>query len=320
MDHNYPFPETAITHGGIFHADDVFAFAFLWTINDSIRLVRTNHPSVRESDGNAVVFDIGGGEFDHHTPETVEERPFKDWMTHHEPYSSFGKIVRAYHDYVMSDDEYLRFDRRLCIPIDYADCNGGLWGNAPNTLSDVIASMNGNWDEDNSEKPHRARFLEAATFARGVITRTIDRIKAEGKAAAITENAIDVARIENHDHYVMLDRYTEFVPTFRKSGNESFAWVAYPSLRGGWQIYAPKIGGLNRDALTDDLINYIRIRWGNGVIFIHPAGFTASFVTRGIACEVLDHLQKTWNERNHPDPRSSRPYIQGVIVNGEVMS
>ena len=56
-----------ITHGGTFHPDDVFSTIFMSKIIDTpcvCRLLDTKN--VRE---NAIIYDIGYGEFDHHGPD-----------------------------------------------------------------------------------------------------------------------------------------------------------------------------------------------------------------------------------------------------------
>lgn len=53
----------AITHGGVFHADEVMATVILSHVMPQINLARVF--TVPE-DTNAVVYDIGGGKFDHH--------------------------------------------------------------------------------------------------------------------------------------------------------------------------------------------------------------------------------------------------------------
>ena len=57
-----------VTHGGKFHPDEIFATVILSKILTNIRLIRVNEVTgtMRESIGNKLVYDIGGGEFDHH--------------------------------------------------------------------------------------------------------------------------------------------------------------------------------------------------------------------------------------------------------------
>ena len=53
----------AFTHGGKFHADDVFSAALLFYINPKITILRGNRVP---DDFDGIVFDIGRGAYDHH--------------------------------------------------------------------------------------------------------------------------------------------------------------------------------------------------------------------------------------------------------------
>ena len=74
----FKIPRVMITHSGVHHADEVFAYGLLKLINPNIDLIRTSQitDQYREMEkiGQAIIVDIGGGEFDHHTDETVEYR------------------------------------------------------------------------------------------------------------------------------------------------------------------------------------------------------------------------------------------------------
>ena len=75
----------AFTHGGKFHADDVFSAALLLYLNPEITITRGN--KVPE-DYDGIVFDIGRGEFDHHQKDSrVRENGV--------PYAAFGLLLRA---------------------------------------------------------------------------------------------------------------------------------------------------------------------------------------------------------------------------------
>lgn len=50
----------AMTHGGKFHADDVFSAALLKIVNPQINIVRTFQIP---DDFNRIVFDIGAGKY-----------------------------------------------------------------------------------------------------------------------------------------------------------------------------------------------------------------------------------------------------------------
>ena len=55
-----------ITHSGTFHPDDVFSTMFMSRIIENPVVCRTNTPE--EANQNAIIYDIGYGEFDHHGP------------------------------------------------------------------------------------------------------------------------------------------------------------------------------------------------------------------------------------------------------------
>ena len=64
------------THNGLFHADDVFAAAMLSLLSDDVNIVRGGDDDVPEDKENWIIFDIGGGELDHHTEE-CKQRKFR---------------------------------------------------------------------------------------------------------------------------------------------------------------------------------------------------------------------------------------------------
>ena len=82
MKNNISKIKNAFTHGGIFHADDVFATALLKILNPDILVTRGNQiPDNFEG----IIYDIGGGEFDHHQKE-------KRIRENGVPYAAFGLL------------------------------------------------------------------------------------------------------------------------------------------------------------------------------------------------------------------------------------
>ena len=64
-------PAKGFTHGGKFHADDVFSTALLQILRPDIQITR----GFVVPDGfDGIVYDVGGGMFDHHS-EPRECRP-----------------------------------------------------------------------------------------------------------------------------------------------------------------------------------------------------------------------------------------------------
>ena len=73
-------PAKGFTHGGKFHADDVFATALLMIVRPDIKVTR----GFVVPDGfDGIVYDVGCGMFDHHQ-EPRESRP------NGVPYAAFG--------------------------------------------------------------------------------------------------------------------------------------------------------------------------------------------------------------------------------------
>ena len=75
----------SFTHGGKFHADDVFSAALLFYINPEITILRGNRVP---DDFDGIVFDIGRGAYDHHQRDSrVRENGV--------PYAAFGLLWEA---------------------------------------------------------------------------------------------------------------------------------------------------------------------------------------------------------------------------------
>lgn len=88
-----------VTHGGEFHADDVFSGAVLSALAPEAEVVRTRDEeclSSATSENGPIVFDVGGDydatlrNFDHHQEDGAGTRP------NGVPYSSFGLIWQYY--------------------------------------------------------------------------------------------------------------------------------------------------------------------------------------------------------------------------------
>lgn len=129
--------KAAITHPGKFHADDVFASAFLKLLNRNIEILRTS--SIPKT-FNGIVFDIGYGEFDHHQKNN-EVRP------NGIPYASFGKLWKKFSHHVVDPVIADNIDKNLVQPLDAADN-----GKGSNLLSIMISKFNPAWNEDDTEE------------------------------------------------------------------------------------------------------------------------------------------------------------------------
>lgn len=118
----------AVTHDGIFHADDAFAAATLLVAHGgNVRIHRTREPA--RAAAADLAFDVGGGAYDHHQPGGNGQRP------NGIPYASFGLVWRDYGTravrqalpggHALDDDQAAEVaaevDRLLVQPVDAAD-------------------------------------------------------------------------------------------------------------------------------------------------------------------------------------------------------
>jgi len=207
----------AITHGGKFHADDVFSAALLKIINPDIKVVRAFEVP---ADFEGIVFDIGFGKFDHHQKDAeIRENGI--------PYAAFGLLWREFGEGILLDGcapevvkkEAQRFDERFIQPIDEDDNTG-----CGNQLAGVIGAFNPCWDSTESAD---TCFEEAMEFAFAILRNKINSITSIGRAKEFVEDALD----ESHDNIVVLSKFAPWKMTLVRSDAE---FVVYPSQRGGF--------------------------------------------------------------------------------------
>ncbi|OCN01467.1 hypothetical protein A7X67_02575 [Clostridium sp. W14A] len=207
----------AITHGGKFHADDVFSAALLKILNPQIDIVRT----FQIPDGfHGIVFDIGAGKYDHHQ-EGAEVRE------NGVPYAAFGLLWREFGESILSKclseeqtkKEAAHFDEKFIQPLDENDNTG-----SGNQLADMISRFNPNWDSDESQD---LCFSKAVDLAAIILNREFDCIMSSQKAKEIVEAAL----ANSKDNIVILPRFAPWKMVLIPSDAE---FVVYPSQRGGY--------------------------------------------------------------------------------------
>ena len=170
----------AVTHAGMFHADDVFSFALLQLDRTSKKekygyiLKRVNNASDIPADAD-IVFDIGGGKFDHH--QNLDK--YHELNNQQIPYASFGLLWDEYgmdivNDFTQrlsltpeaKDAIFKKFEKSLVVPIDAND-NGIFTDDF--SVSQVIRDLNDNAGSD-------AAFYKAEDLAFSIIVRRLTSI------------------------------------------------------------------------------------------------------------------------------------------------
>ncbi|MGM9973848.1 MAG: MYG1 family protein [Clostridiaceae bacterium] len=285
-------PKSGYTHGGIFHADDVFSTALLKHINPDISIVRGFEPP---DDTEVIVYDIGLGEFDHHQKDNDERE-------NGVPYAAFGKLWRRYAKLVFDSQELIeRFDRDIVQPIDYSDNTG-----EKNMLSLAIASFNPNWNSD--EKADEA-FFRAVDFAYEILNNEFQRFRGFEAAKTLATEAFK----KSDGLVVELER---FVPWQEALVPTTALFVIYPSHRGGYNIQiVPKIErasfpkrwlGAEKEELSSEI---------PGMTFCHKGNFIASAENIEAARNVA-RLSLEEYKREKEKERDRAPYILRYIVSG----
>lgn len=197
-----------LTHNGTFHADDVFATAFIKMINPSIKIIRA---SSIPNDFKGIVYDIGGGLFDHHASDN-KKRP------NGISYAAFGKLWAHFAPFIYDDYIVKKIDKKFIAPLDLSDNTG-----SPDTLCFAIGAMNPT-HEANGDK----EFVEAVKFAtvilNNLINHEIKNYEEEKEVKEIYEKSInkEIIVLDKHLHF------TDYLP-----GTEAI-YVIFPSNRGGY--------------------------------------------------------------------------------------
>lgn len=255
----------AITHGGIFHADDVFSTAFLKILNPEIVVNRVYAvPAVTESDESSIVYDIGFGPFDHHQDDS-EVR--KNGI----PYAAFGLLWRAYGNLVLSKENQRKFDEIFIQPLDNSD-NGGII----HSLYQAVSSFIPNWDENgNMDKAFEA----AVEFALGILNREFKRLNSAEKA----EQLITEALISSDGEIVVLESFAPWQEVLVPS---SAKFVVFPSQRGGYNAQAIPTAVDGRDQKVPFPKEWVGADPGSilkGLTFVHPGRFLVATDTKEVA-------------------------------------
>ena len=251
-----------ITHGGLFHADDVFSSALLKYIIPEIEISRVfKAPENYGSD--TIVFDIGDGPFDHHQQE-------KEYRENGIPYASFGLLWREFGILLFPEEQVEKFDRDFVCPIDKADNTG-----CGDSLSRVISSFNPNWDMKDD-----TAFDKAVSFALEILKREFSRIEASLRAEKEVKEALN----KMEANVVVL---TRFVPWQNVLVPTDALYVVYPSLRGGYNIQCvPAPGGGSKKPLPGAWLE----NKPEGVGFVHTGLFLASVDKLDRAIELASSL------------------------------
>jgi uncharacterized UPF0160 family protein len=267
-------PSHGFTHGGCFHADDVFATALLSLVNPDFTWRRGNEVP---ADFDGIVYDIGGGEYDHHQ---VGARVRENGV----PFAAFGLVWEKYGCLLLDPGDVSFFDEKFVQMIDLTDNTG-----KENPISTVIRDMNPEWNE---EVDQDLAFSGAVDYAKTTLSTWFKHLKAKREAAKLIEERM----LQVKDRTLDLGMY---LPWNDYLWDKEVDFVIFPSNRGGFSLQTvahdpekqrsrefPKEWGGLRDAELEK-VSGIR-----GMLFCHKAGFLCVTETLEAAWEVVRYMEE----------------------------
>ena len=275
---------TAITHGGVFHADEVLATVILSKVFENLVVCRT-FKVPDEVSKDVIVYDIGFGAFDHH------QKGGNGTRENGVPYAACGLIWKEFGHKIVADTcnpelVWNLIDRDLIQGIDATD-NGAM----PRTpypahamsISNAVSGFNPTWD---SSEDSDDAFVRAVAFAEVVFDSTLSNAISKAKAQQIVDKAIEVSE----GKIMVLNQFVpwqEFLFSSTSEKAEGIQFVVFPSNRGGynWQCVPDKLGSFGqRKAVPTEWkgLRDLDLQKVTGVAtasFCHPAGFIGGATT-----------------------------------------
>jgi len=216
--------DKGFTHGGKFHADDVFSTALMMILNPDFKVQRGFEVP---EDFDGIVYDVGFGKFDHHQQD-------RDVRENGVPYAAFGLLWREFGHLLLNEEEVMSFDEKFIQSLDLNDNTG-----SENQIADMISYFNPPWDYS---IPSDTAFMEAVDVAKKYLQKQFEYIKSIGRAEHIVKKAME--KSESKDILIM----PRSAPWKRFVKDTEYKFVVFPSNRGGYCAQAvpseDKDGGL----------------------------------------------------------------------------
>ncbi len=277
-------------HSGVFHADDVFAVAFMSEIEEGLEVIRTRDPQVLETCD--IVADVGGGKYDHHQ---ADKQLREDGI----PYCAFGllwkdfgiayleKCFEALTDTQQKQEVVDKIAYEFITQIDASD-NGvtvNTYEVPVTTISQVISSympFGGNEEEVNEA------FFEAVAFAQRFFKKRVHKAvemyhNYNAVAQMIAEQPVASTRL------LVLDKAVGWKDAVLQLDKEAhILFVVFQDITGSYRVQAvpkevdsfenrkdlPKAWAGARDEAMDALTGIA------GCIFCHPSLFICGHKTQ----------------------------------------
>lgn len=274
-----------ITHDNKFHPDDVFSTVFMAKYLDDAVLYRA--PVGYINSPNAIIYDVGYGEFDHHGPD-AKLRPNTNLK-----YCSFGllwtKFGRSYlqkANYEYIDEIYAAVEEKLVMQIDGID--NGIFPEIKAEyelldLDKIIDMFNPTWEE---KIDYDIYFEKALKTAEIIFDNLLKTEYAKTKATKKVMSLIPTVK----DNILILDEYLPYQDAIFSSTDplaKEIKIIILPSNRGGYCVKPITISKDSKELLInfpkeyrglhdEELANISGIKTAH---FVHSSGFLGSTIT-----------------------------------------
>lgn len=192
-----------------------------------VEVVRTRDTKVL--DKLDILYDVGGGEFDHHGPDKVYREDGIPFAACGLVWNKFGRQVLKYKDSSLSEetveDVIQHIDRKVIEGIDALD--NGIWIDTTEipiiNISSIIAGFNPSWK---SNKDENEAFNGAVQVASSVLNNAI-----ENKLSVLKARDYVIKAYENRmtKELLVLNKYCPYGETLRAiDENNELLFVVYP--------------------------------------------------------------------------------------------
>lgn len=236
-----------VTHGGTFHADDVFSAAMLRDLFPDADILRGRDPDLIAAAPGRIVFDVGGTfdpdlhVYDHHHPDKARR---EDGI----PFSAFGLLWRRF------GTDYLRrsgvrephvgevhgiVDARIVRSVDLLD-NGKMDVTAApelanNGISLIIETLNPTFLEDATPLDQDRAFLAAVDIVAPMLRGIVSQAEARVEARHVVESALRQAEGDQILHLDIGLNHEEALHDIGATADHVLLITA-PESGGGWGL------------------------------------------------------------------------------------
>jgi len=271
----------AVTHSGLFHADEVMASVILKQFYEHIEIKRSRDQ--REFDCADIVFDVGGGEFDHHSEQKITR-------DNGVPYAACGLIWKKYGPNLIKkikpnfsqrqiDEVFNSVDKGIIEGIDAIDngCFEEKTDVMMPTIDQLVKGFNPNW---NAQMDADVQFNKAVEFCTPILLNAINGSIALIDAEKIVKKSYDNRENEN---ILILDKFCPWkkhLSNYDEDG--SIIYVIFKDLVNGYRIQATTEPNsmdskkeFPREWAGKDVDTINELVDIDDAIFVHPGGFIA---------------------------------------------